>query len=403
MQKPLPIVLAGGKGVRFAPFVTDKILWPFLGKPFIYYVLSSLSKAGFQKVVVITNEANNLDVKKLSVDNLDIQTVIQNGQNGMSDAIISAENFVADEGVLIINGDDILHHEVVNQVLEKISSTNPEYLTVGLKSKKYLPVGYLKISGNKAFGVVEKPTQSEKPSDYIKLMFDYFANGKNLINLLRSQKAVGDDNYELVLDELFKSSGAELVSYDRFWSKLKHPHFVLDIMDVFQTNQLIHKNVDKTAYVAQNVVIEGDVFVDSGARIESGTIIKGPTYIGRNTVIGNNSLIRASLIEFDCVIGFGSEIARSYLGPRCRTHHAFVGDSVLESDINMSWGVVTANLRFDNKTVLLNHPSSLKIDTERQKLGAMIAKGAFLGVNTCTMPGACIGEKTIVKPSTIVS
>ena len=109
------------------------------------------------------------------------------------------------------------------------------------------------------------------------------------------------------------------------------------------------------------------------------------------------------MIEADSTIGFGSEIARSYIGPRCMLHHNFIGDSVLESDVNPSWGTTTANLRLDKKEVRLKLPNGEYIETGKKKLGAVIAKGAFLGVNCSIMPGVAIEKDASVKPNTVIN
>ncbi|NDG63436.1 MAG: hypothetical protein EBY29_08220 [Planctomycetes bacterium] len=149
-------------------------------------------------------------------------------------------------------------------------------------------------------------------------------------------------------------------------------------------------------------IIDGDVVIHPTAKIEAHAVIKGPAYIGKDVVIGNLCLVRQSTIEEGTTVGFGSEVARSYVGPRCNLHHTFVGDSVLESEVNMSWGTVTANLRLDKKTVRITLPSGQVVDSLKEKLGALIAKGSFLGVQVSTMPGTLIAAGTKISPATVV-
>jgi bifunctional UDP-N-acetylglucosamine pyrophosphorylase/glucosamine-1-phosphate N-acetyltransferase len=108
------------------------------------------------------------------------------------------------------------------------------------------------------------------------------------------------------------------------------------------------------------------------------------------------------MVEEGSTVGFGSEVARSYVGPGCNLHHTFVGDSVLEGKVNMSWGTVTANLRLDGKTIRISLPNGTVFDTLRNKLGACIATNAFLGVGVSTMPGTIIGPNANIAPHTIV-
>ena len=172
-------------------------------------------------------------------------------------------------------------------------------------------------------------------------------------------------------------------------------------MNIFLKNKL-KRYIAKTAVVSNKVVIEGAVWIEEGVKIEDYAVIKGPSYIGKNSIIGNQTLVRQSMIEKDCIVGFGSEVVRSYIGPGCFLHHNFIGDSILEGDINPSWGTTFANLRLDKKPIQLKLASGV-IDSGRTKLGAIVGKGAFFGVNCALMPGVTIAAGAKIFPQSIVS
>ena len=117
-----------------------------------------------------------------------------------------------------------------------------------------------------------------------------------------------------------------------------------------------------------------------------GAVIKN-SYIGKNVVIGNNCLIRDSIIEEGSVVGYNTEIARSYVGPKSYFHCNYVGDSVIEGSTNMGSGSRLANLRFDEKEIK---------DTGKKKFGAVMAHGSKTGINASIMPGAIIEANQIV-------
>ncbi|MDP4011652.1 MAG: hypothetical protein Q8P72_05510, partial [Candidatus Roizmanbacteria bacterium] len=129
---------------------------------------------------------------------------------------------------------------------------------------------------------------------------------------------------------------------------------------------------------------------------------KGPAYIGRGVKIGNHALVRQSSIEEGSVVGFGSEVVRSYVGPGCMLHHNFVGDCVLESNVNPSWGTTFANWRLDNNDIRTKIEDE-EIDSGRKKIGAIVADGAFLGVNCSVMPGVTIGANAKIYPGKLVT
>ncbi|MFH1959172.1 MAG: hypothetical protein ABIJ22_02485, partial [Patescibacteria group bacterium] len=191
------------------------------------------------------------------------------------------------------------------------------------------------------------------------------------------------------------------ISYDGYWGKLKYPHFVLDVMQLFLTHRLQTK-INPSAQISDQAVIEGQVFITENVKVEAGAVIKGPAYIGPNTIIGNHALIRQSMIERDVIVGFGSEVTRSYIGPKCMLHHNFIGDSVLEAEVNPSFGTVTTNWRLDKKTVQLKTLTA-NVKTNKEKLGAILAKRVFCGVNCSFMPGVTVGADARIYPHLVIN
>ncbi|MFO0704018.1 MAG: sugar phosphate nucleotidyltransferase [Patescibacteria group bacterium] len=403
MNEPIAILLAGGSGTRFAPFVSDKIIWPFMGAPFVSCLLKSLIESKIKSIIVVTNNNNHEFFKCLNIQGVSVTCIPQGEDNGMSAALYSIRSQISGRPILVLNADDYVETNLIKSILSKIKKTNPKTLLVGLKRSEDLPVGYLKVQNEKVVSMVEKPPSGQRPSDLVKLTADYFSNSDDIFTHLDSTpKAPGSDShYEDALIKLLAEKQADYLSYEGLWFKLKYPHYVIDVMELFQKVN-IKSFVHRKAFIHKNAIIEDDVYIDEGARIEPGAIIKSGSYIGRNVIIGNNALVRQSFVEEGSVIGYGSEIARSYVGPKCQVHHSFVGDSVLEGGNNMSWGTVTANLRIDGKEVLLRHPNGTKVPSGRHKLGAMIGQNAFLGINCSTMPGVCIAASTKVMPGTIV-
>ncbi len=403
MKLPTPILLAGGTGSRFSPFVSDKVLWPLMGQPFVSQVIVPLVSAGLNSIIVITNPENDGYFRSLQSDGLSVKTVIQKSGGGMSAALSSAKALISKQPILVLNADDIFESSLIKTILDYINEKSPETLFVGLERSELLPVGYLNVDGERVKSIVEKPTIDKKPSNFVKLVMDYFADSDKLFEYLdKTPFAPGSDShYEETLNSILMNEKAGFVPYSGYWNKLKYPHFVLDVMEILMASKLT-TFIHPKAMISPRAIIEDGVYIDEGAKVESGAVIKGKTYIGRGAIVGNNALVRSSFVEEGSTVGYGSEVARSYVGPRCQIHHSFIGDSVLESDINMSWGVVTANLRLDGKAVSLKHPNGQKIETTRTKLGAMIAKGSFLGINTSTMPGVCIGANTQTLPGAVV-
>lgn len=403
-MKPIGVVLAGGKSSRFAPFVTNKTMWPLMGKPFLAHTLTALEKANFDELIVVGSTHNEAFLKTYQTGSLNLTYRLQNEALGMDDALKSISDLVSNRPILVLNAIDLFDINLLKDALLTIEKTKPKLLVCGYKTREYVPnVGYYMFNEGAVSGVVEKPDDGKQPSDVIRLVFDYFEDSSEFIRLFEKSRNddIKDARYEFAQHMLLQKYGAEII-YTKTWSKLKYPHNALDVIEFLQ-KQGLASQIDSTSHISPHAIIEGAVYVDAGARIEAGAIIKGPSYIGRRVIVGNNALVRQSFIEEDTTVGFGSEVARSYIGPDCQIHHSFVGDSVLEKAVNMSWGTVTANLRLDKRSIRYKLPNGTYVSTEKAKLGALIAQDTFLGVNVSTMPGVCIPANARILPNTVVT
>ncbi len=404
MKNPIFVVLAGGIGKNFAPLVTSKTLFPFLGKPFIAHTLEMIEAAGAREAIVVCNSENEQIIQNLSNKKLKIKTIVQDEALGQANALNLVSKIVKDDqSIIIMNAVDLIDPLALRGFVKKAIGSYAAIL--GMKVNEYFLGGYLKVDGEKLLGIIEKPKKGEEPSNIANLFFHYFSKPGEIFELIAGQNGE-DDAYEKALDELIQKNQVSFMVYEGYWQKLKQAHHVLDMTQLFLKHKIKNK-IDRTAKIDRSVKIEGLVQIEAGAKILAGAVIKGPAYIGASTIIGNHCLVRDSIIESDCIIGFGSEIARSYVGPDCSLHHNFIGDSVLEAEVNPSYGTCTANLRFDGSKVKMRLSSKdgekdQLIETGKEKLGAIMAKGVFLGINCSILPGITIGEKANAMPGSII-
>lgn len=402
-MKPTAVILAGGVGTRFVPFLTNKTMWPLCGKTALQHTLEMVSSAGIDKIIVVGNKQNEVFLQAYQSVSPNLVYRLQNDALGMDDALKTIADLISRQPILVLNSVDFLETNLIKRVLSHVEKERPKLLVCGMKVSEYVPsLGYYVLKNGKVTGVVEKPTEGDQPSDVIRHVVDYFEDPDELISHFDQFQSPSekDARYELAQDILLKKYGAD-IEYSAYWSKLKYPFNVLDVMSIFfayRGESFVHPS----AHISPHAVIEGKVHIDAHARVEAYAVIKGPAYIGKGAVIGNLSLVRQSMIEEGATVGFGSEVARSYVGPDCQLHHTFVGDSVLEKAVNMSWGTVTTNLRLDRKPVRCKLPNGTHIPTTKDKLGTLIAQGAFLGANAITMPGVCIEANVKILPGTTV-
>lgn len=363
MSMPLPVVLAGGVGRNFSPLVTQKTLFPFAGKPLIWYVLKQVKQSGFQRVVVTVNNDNKTTIEAIGETlGMNVVTVVQEEAMGMGSALYAARDHLKGP-VIVMNGVDLVEYKLLNTITA--AAAQHPFSIVGIKRENYFPGGYLQLQDGRVVGVVEKPHPEKLPSTYVKLVFDCM-NGETFLEALSKVGYSNDDSYEQTLTFMMKKTPAHFIPYEGRWSKLKLPYHTLDVMDH------IEKKIDRSAQISASAKV-----INSS--------------IGKNVIVGDGVLIRDSFVEEGSVIGFGTEVARSYVGPHTMTHHAFIGDSVLEGWSNVSYGTCLTNLRMDGNAI-----------QGRKKLGAMVARNVFFGAQSTTLPGVSIGNNVKVYPHAIV-
>jgi len=395
---PLVLILAGGEGRKFVPFITNKTIFPFLGKPLMEHLLHILQKSGFSKIFISANKYNYQWLQNFSFSSLEIKVKVQAEPLGMADAILNFEKELVNRPVIIMNAVDLVDPSFFVDFLKSVPKTYA--LIAGKQVKSYFLGGYLKIKHDLVSTIVEKPQKGHEPSNLVNLVFHYFSCPQDLFSLLHQTKIQSDDAYEQALIKLVQMHPVKYFCYEGSWQKLKYGHDVLAMMTFFLSR--INRHIAQTARISQQAVIEGNVFIDEDAKVLEGAVIKGPAYIGKKALIGTHTLIIGSNIENEAVIGMGSEITRSYIGPRCSLHHNFIGDSVLEAEVNPSYGSCTANWRLDKQEVVVDYGVG-KVNSERKKLGALVGCGTFLGVGTKLMPGAVVGSYTKSYPGAVIS
>ena len=391
------LLLAGGDSTRFWP-LENKLFLSFLGKPLILYQIEELLKYG-ELVTVVANKSNATTVKRLVENNNieSVQIIIQKDDySGMAGAVFSIKNHIKGE-VLIINGSDLIDHSIILKLMPLIDEEN-KLIMVGKQFNEYFSGGYFKFDDEKKIiGIIEKPDKDKRPSSTVKLVFDYFADIKDLLKYFSQAKTQKDDLYEAIINKMLLDDLKHThLIYDSYWYGLKYPWQVLPMMRNFLI-LLKGQKISTSAEISEKALIIGPVVIGENVKVGAFCKIVGPTFIGDNTIVGDYSMIRESQIGEDSLVGSFSEVARSYVGNNVFLHRNYIGDSVLDNDVMFGAQAVTGNLKFDGEKIL-SEVNEKRIDTNMNKLGAIVGKLSKIGVNATIFPGVKVGKKSWVGP-----
>ena len=144
------IVLAGGSGTRLYPITkaVSKQLLPLYDKPMIYYPISVLMLAGIKEILIISTPRDLPMYKDLLGDGsslgIKFEYAVQEHPNGLAETFIVGEDFIGDDNVALILGDNIFHGHRFTEILERSTELDEGAIIFGYYT-----------NNPEAFGVVE--------------------------------------------------------------------------------------------------------------------------------------------------------------------------------------------------------------------------------------------------------
>ena len=196
------IILAGGYGSRLYPLTlgTSKQLLPVYDKPMIYYPLSTFMYAGIKDVLIISTNKDLPRFKDLLKDGKDIGINIsykqQNKPNGIAESFIIGADFIGNDNVCLILGDNIFHSNHFNNLLDKarLNLENNFSTIFGVKVNKPNDFGVIEFDSEyKIQNIVEKPKETE--SKMVVSGLYYYTN--DVVNIAMNLKPSSRGEFEI--------------------------------------------------------------------------------------------------------------------------------------------------------------------------------------------------------------
>ena len=139
--------------------------------------------------------------------------------------------------------------------------------------------------------------------------------------------------------------------------------------------------ISRSAEVAPTAYIGGPCIICEGAQIKHCAFIREKAIVGKGAVVGNSVELK------NCILFDGVQVP----------HFNYVGDSVLGYKSHMGAGAVTSNVKSD-KTLVTVCYNGVKVESQRKKLGAILADNVEVGCNSVLNPGTVIGRGSNVYP-----
>lgn len=160
------IILAGGSGTRLYPLTKaiSKQMLPIYDKPMIYYPLSILMLAGTKDILIISTPEDTPRFEQLLADSdqlgINISYAVQEKPEGLAQAFIIAEDFIGDDSVSLILGDNIYYGQGLSKMLQRASAKKAGATVFGYHVNDPERFGVVEFDESmKAISIEEKPTE----------------------------------------------------------------------------------------------------------------------------------------------------------------------------------------------------------------------------------------------------
>lgn len=304
------LILSGGKGTRLRPltFTQAKQLVPVANKPVLFYGIEALQEAGIDEIGIVVGDTKD-EIRQAVGDGsrwgIRISYIEQEAPLGLAHAVKISAEFLSNEPFVMYLGDNILKSGI-RSLVEDFQRKKPNSLILLTEVPNPHMFGVAELSNGRVVNLVEKP---KNPQSNLALVGVYMFD-QNIFEAVNAIKPSWRNELEIT----------DAIQYLVENGYKVNPHLVTGwwkdtgkIEDILDANRLILQSLESA--------VEGDVDQDSRTNGQ--------------VVINQGAVIKNSIIRGPAIIGAGTEIIDSYIGPftaihkNCRIHKTEIEHSIV--------------------------------------------------------------------------
>ncbi len=386
------VIIAAGEGVRMRPltYTRSKVMLPLANKPIMEHLLVGAEKAGLKDFVFVVGYFEK-KIREYFGDGqrwgVKIEYVTQKKQLGTAHALKMTKDFLT-ERFLLLNGDGPISAEDIQKV---IRHQRPCMALQAVSNAQDL--GVAEVTDGKVKHLHEK---LDKPPSNLANAGLYLLN-TSVFPFIEKLEPSTRGEYEITSAlQAFIDQGNDMACEEiTSWQNLSYPWDLLKV-----NRMLLDRLSEEVQGKMEQVHVSGVLRLGKNSFIKSGVYIEGPVVIGENCTIGPNCYLRpGTVIGNNCHVGSFAEVKNSIIMDNTRIPHLnYIGDSVIGEGCNFGAGTKIANLRLDEKEIIVKD-----VPTGSRKLGAIIGDNVKTGINASINPASFIGNDAFVGPGALVS